>query len=213
MELTEEQISKIKEQIIHQIKSTFPENKKEEAIAQIQSMNNTEFMEFLEKNNLLTENLSDSGGERKCIFCSIIFGDIPSTKIGENDKAIAILEINPISKGHSLVIPKAHVEKPEDLDEETKNLAEDLSKILKKAFNPKEVKIINGNVTGHEILNVLPVYEEETLQSPRANRSPEELEEIKKEILKFVDEKEEKPKEENKEIYNRKNFWLPKRIP
>ncbi|KAI7852463.1 HIT-like domain-containing protein [Circinella umbellata] len=45
-----------------------------------------------------------------CIFCKIIRGEIPSHKIAETDKAYSFLDINPISEGHALVIPKYHGE-------------------------------------------------------------------------------------------------------
>ena len=43
-----------------------------------------------------------------CIFCKIIRGEIPSAKVLENDKVLAFLDINPVSRGHTLVIPKTH---------------------------------------------------------------------------------------------------------
>ena len=43
-----------------------------------------------------------------CIFCKIVLGEIPSAKVLENEKVLAFLDINPVSKGHTLVIPKAH---------------------------------------------------------------------------------------------------------
>jgi len=43
-----------------------------------------------------------------CIFCKIIAGEIPSFKIYEDDDILAYLDINPFTKGHTLVIPKAH---------------------------------------------------------------------------------------------------------
>ena len=45
-----------------------------------------------------------------CIFCKIINGEIPSFKIFENDDVYSFADINPISKGHTLIIPKAHYE-------------------------------------------------------------------------------------------------------
>jgi histidine triad (HIT) family protein len=44
----------------------------------------------------------------ECIFCKIVRGEIPSAKVLENEKVLAFLDINPVSKGHTLVIPKAH---------------------------------------------------------------------------------------------------------
>ncbi len=43
-----------------------------------------------------------------CIFCRIVQGEIPCTKIYEDDQVLAFLDINPFSKGHTLVIPKTH---------------------------------------------------------------------------------------------------------
>ncbi|KAI9643316.1 Adenosine 5'-monophosphoramidase [Ciborinia camelliae] len=46
-----------------------------------------------------------------CIFCKIIKGDIPSFKLYESEKVFAFLDINPLSRGHALVVPKFHGEK------------------------------------------------------------------------------------------------------
>ncbi|KAI9481532.1 MAG: HIT-like domain-containing protein [Benjaminiella poitrasii] len=52
---------------------------------------------------MANEHLSDN-----CIFCKIIKGEIPSNKIAETDKSYAFLDINPLSEGHALIIPKYH---------------------------------------------------------------------------------------------------------
>ena len=44
-----------------------------------------------------------------CIFCKIINGEIPSKRVYEDDKVIAILDVNPVVDGHTLVIPKKHI--------------------------------------------------------------------------------------------------------
>jgi histidine triad (HIT) family protein len=46
-----------------------------------------------------------------CVFCKIVAGEIPATKIYEDDVVLAFLDIGPISDGHTLVISKQHVEK------------------------------------------------------------------------------------------------------
>jgi len=46
-----------------------------------------------------------------CIFCKIISGQIPSVKVYEDDFVLAFLDIGPVSDGHTLVVPKQHVEK------------------------------------------------------------------------------------------------------
>lgn len=45
-----------------------------------------------------------------CIFCKIVAGSIPSSRIYEDDKAIAFMDISPLNKGHLLVVPKEHFE-------------------------------------------------------------------------------------------------------
>lgn len=47
----------------------------------------------------------------ECIFCKIIAGQIPSTKIYEDEIVLAFLDIGPVSNGHTLVVPKEHFEK------------------------------------------------------------------------------------------------------
>ncbi|MBI4054022.1 MAG: HIT family protein [Candidatus Doudnabacteria bacterium] len=46
--------------------------------------------------------------QQNCIFCKIIRGEVPSTKVYEDEKIIAFLDIRPITEGHTLVVPKAH---------------------------------------------------------------------------------------------------------
>lgn len=53
-----------------------------------------------------------------CTFCRIIKGDLPSWKVFEDDRTIAFLDINPLSRGHTLVVPKIHVSWVQELGEE-----------------------------------------------------------------------------------------------
>jgi diadenosine tetraphosphate (Ap4A) HIT family hydrolase len=54
----------------------------------------------------------------KCIFCKIITGAIPSMKVFENDHVLAFLDINPLSVGHTLVIPKYCAQRTHQLPED-----------------------------------------------------------------------------------------------
>ena len=54
-----------------------------------------------------------------CIFCKIIKGEIPSYKIYEDEYTYAFLDINPVSEGHTIVIPKKHVVNILDADNKT----------------------------------------------------------------------------------------------
>ncbi|KAF2661598.1 HIT-like protein [Lophiostoma macrostomum CBS 122681] len=53
-----------------------------------------------------------------CIFCKIIKGEIPSMKIFESEKTLAFLDIGPLSRGHSLIIPKYHGAKLHDIPDD-----------------------------------------------------------------------------------------------
>ncbi|KAL2751943.1 hypothetical protein ACRALDRAFT_2114924 [Sodiomyces alcalophilus JCM 7366] len=65
-----------------------------------------------------------------CIFCRIIKGEIPSFKLFESDKTLAFLDINPLSRGHALVIPKHHGAKLADIPDDH------LSEILASLWYP-----------------------------------------------------------------------------
>ncbi|HNW26581.1 MAG TPA: HIT domain-containing protein [Candidatus Gastranaerophilaceae bacterium] len=73
-----------------------------------------------------------------CIFCKIVSGEIPCTKIYENDYLIAIEDINPKAKVHSLIIPKVHVDSFNELEDE--KLMAELLKGIKKVCAIKDLK-------------------------------------------------------------------------
>lgn len=56
--------------------------------------------------------------EPTCIFCKIISGELPGYKVYEDETTIAILDIQPIRRGHALVIPKVHIKRLSDLPPE-----------------------------------------------------------------------------------------------
>lgn len=202
--ISEDETEEIKNQIIKQIEENFPEEKKEFAKRQILSMNPQQLETFLSKNKLIKPQ------SNQCIFCSIISGEIQSYKIGENKKAIAVLEINPISKAHSLVIPKKHVLFKNKIPSTLSSFAQKIAKKIKTKFKPKEVKIIPSELFGHEIINIFPVYRNETIDSKRYNIKPEELKWIQE---KFEKKEAEEVKTKIEKIGEKEKIWLPKRIP
>ena len=107
---------------------------------------------FIEQNKL-----THLGGQ--CIFCAIIANQTPSYKIAENKNNIAILEINPLSKGHSLIVPKGHLD---ELAQSTKDLAQEISQKLQEKFNPNEIKIKELKIMDHPIIEITPIYGDET---------------------------------------------------
>ena len=53
-----------------------------------------------------------------CLFCSIVAGEIPSTIVDEDERTIAFMDINPATRGHALVVPRAHSRDLLDVSEE-----------------------------------------------------------------------------------------------
>ncbi|OGJ12998.1 hypothetical protein A3K82_01110, partial [Candidatus Pacearchaeota archaeon RBG_19FT_COMBO_34_9] len=187
------------------IESSFPEEQMTNARQQIESMNAEQLENFLEKNNLIKKESNTEDAGRECIFCAIVSDKIKSVRIDENEGAIAVLEINPISKGHSIIIPKEHTEK---ISKKTLSFAKKVSKNIQKKFSPKSIEISKSKLFGHEIINLLPVYTNENFNSEKKSAKMEELEGIKEELEKKP-KKIAKPKKEKTEEF----LWLPKRIP
>ncbi|HUW44119.1 MAG TPA: HIT domain-containing protein [Bacillota bacterium] len=205
--LTPEQAEQVKKQLAEQIEKSFPEDKKEFAKKQVENMDSEQLEEFLKKNQLIKTEEKSEG----CVFCSIVSEKINSYKIDENAKGIAVLEINPVSKGHIMVIPKEHVVSSDKMPVSVFSLAKKVAKRLKTKFKPKSIEISSSNLFGHEVLNIIPLYGNENL-SEKHLAKPEELEELQKILVKAQKApRTKKLKEISKK--SEKNIWLPKRIP
>ncbi len=129
MTISDEEAEMIKEHLLKQL-SNFPEDRRTQIEDQVNSMTAEEVEEFVKKNQLT--HLGD-----QCIFCSIVTEKVPSVKIDEDSQNIAVLDINPLSKGHTIIIPRAH---EKILPSSSKNLANRVETRLKNKFSPKEVK-------------------------------------------------------------------------
>ncbi|KAJ5544562.1 hypothetical protein N7535_007041 [Penicillium sp. DV-2018c] len=80
-----------------------------------------------------------------CIFCKIIKGEIPSFKLFESDKVFAFLDINPLSRGHALVIPKFHGEKLTDIPDDHLLEILPVAKNIAKASGAVDFNILQNN--------------------------------------------------------------------
>ena len=167
MALTEEQIKELRSQLFSQIQHLPPE-KKEAAQAQINSLS----PEALE--SMLKQQSENN------IFRSIVSGKIEAVKIGENSEAIAVLDINPISQGHTLIIPKKPVSNQKDIPKQAFTLAESLSSKLISNIKAKETKAITDSQFGESIIHLIPIYDSQLdLSSPRSKSTKTDLEKIK----------------------------------
>ncbi len=67
-----------------------------------------------------------------CLFCKIAAGEIPSTKVYEDDKLLAFKDINPQAPVHILIIPKEHFDSVDALDEKSAPIVDDIMLVAKK---------------------------------------------------------------------------------
>ncbi len=197
MTLTEEEIKQVKEQLFNQIEN-FPDEQRDIAMGEIESMNTEQLEAFLIKNNLIKGS--------SCIFCSIASGETPSYKVAENKEAIAVLDINPLSRGQILIISKQH--KPAEESQESMKLTQEAAKLLKTRLKADEVKTESTNVQGHGIINVIPLYKDKKLERKKAEEK--ELDELQQILIKQEEEKKEEKPREVKEVKEVRIADLPK---
>ena len=95
-----------------------------------------------------------------CIFCSIVDGDIPARTVYEDEAVLAFLDANPLAPGHTLVIPKAHHERLNDLDAELAakvlNVLNGLVPVVEGAVDAPATTVAfnNGEEAGQEVPHV-----------------------------------------------------------
>lgn len=96
-----------------------------------------------------------------CIFCKIVKGEIPCYKVFEDDDTLAFLDIKPLNKGHTLVIPKKHYRWVWDI-KEIGNFYEDVGKIanaIRKAMGTEfVVSLVIGEEVQHAHVWLVPRY-------------------------------------------------------
>jgi len=119
------------------------------------------------------------------IFAKIIAGEIPSYKIAEDDKHYAFLDINPLVKGHTLVIPKVEVDYFFDLEDQVladlNIFAKKVAKGIEKVIPCKRVGImVIGTEVPHAHIHLIPFQEEKVfdITRPKLQLSKEEFENI-----------------------------------
>lgn len=105
-----------------------------------------------------------------CVFCKIIDGDIPSSKVYEDDEVLAILDLSQVTKGHTLVMPKKHyanileipAEELGSLIQKVQMIAKDL--IAKLGANGCNILVNTNEVAGQTVMHlhihIIPRYDE-----------------------------------------------------
>ena len=133
-----------------------------------------------------------------CIFCKIVKGEIPSTRILETDEAYSFLDINPINPGHLLVIPKKHFntifEIPDSTLAELMSCVKKLSEAVYKAVSAEGINILQNNyraagqLVDHAHFHVIPRFTNDGFLTswPGKSASPEDLNRVKEKIVNML---------------------------
>ena len=130
-----------------------------------------------------------------CIFCKVHSGEIPSEKVYEDEHAVAVMDINPWTRGHAVVIPRRHAANIYEIDDAelsavilaAKRLATTMRDTLRGCAGVNLLQS-NGAVAWQTIFHlhfhVIPRYEGDPLQLPTRPlpAAPEELAEVAEEI-------------------------------
>lgn len=105
-----------------------------------------------------------------CVFCSIINHEIPSKVVYEDDLVLAILDISQVTKGHTLVMPKKHVDNLLECDDETAahliQVVKRLAKRIQDRTGAQGINILNNNgeaagqTVNHLHFHIIPRYGE-----------------------------------------------------
>ena len=131
--------------------------------------------------------------DTNCIFCKIIAGEIPSNVIYEDDEFKVILDVNPATKGHALILPKEHYADLYEIDEEVAGrvmkLAKKLAGHMTERLNCDGFNLLQNNheVAGQTVfhfhMHLIPRYvdskNKDILKYTSETFSPEELAEIR----------------------------------
>ena len=107
--------------------------------------------------------------DTNCIFCKIIDGEIPATRIYEDEHVLAFLDITPVNPGHTLVIPKAHYENmfavPEDMILEMMRAVKKIAHGIKDGLGVGSMNVAmnngihSGQTVFHSHIHLIPRHE------------------------------------------------------
>ena len=116
------------------------------------------------------------------IFSKIVAGEIPCYKIAEDERYFAFLDINPMTKGHTLVIPKEEEDYIFNLDDATFNgltlFAKKVAAAIEKAMPCKRIGVaVIGLEIPHAHIHLIPINQESDMnfKNPKLQLSPEEM--------------------------------------
>jgi len=198
--LTPERIEEIKQQLV----DLAPEEQQKK------------FQEILA--DLSPEEREQLVGKQQCPFCLMVQGNIPVKTIYEDEKLLAILDINPANKGHTLLFPKEHAkvlsQVPDAVVQHMFSVANKLSTAVFEATHAQGTNIFvaNGPAAGqtapHMIVNIIPRFSKDSVAIGWESQKVEEkeMDAIAEAIKKKIPKEKPKPVEKKtpvKEAYHR----------
>ena len=133
----------------------------------------------------------------ECLFCKIVKGELPSSKIYEDEDTLAFLDLFPVNKGHSLVIPKEHYETifdvPADSLAKISLVMKNVADAVKKGVNADGISIAQSNgkdagqVIPHIHFHIMPRFKDDGLKLwPQGKYEEGEMDKFKEDISKFL---------------------------
>jgi histidine triad (HIT) family protein len=123
-----------------------------------------------------------------CLFCKIVAGELPATIVAEDERTVSFMDINPATRGHALVIPRAHARDllevaPDDLAA-CALAAQRLARRQVEVLAPAGINLLNScgaaawQTVFHFHVHVIPRYEDDPLRLPWVP-GPGDMDEIK----------------------------------
>ncbi|MDX6670268.1 MAG: histidine triad family protein [Solirubrobacteraceae bacterium] len=111
-----------------------------------------------------------------CLFCKIVAGELPSTRVDEDDRTVAFMDINPATRGHALVIPREHARDLHEVSAEdlcaTMAAAQRLAALARDRLDADGVNLLNScgraawQTVFHFHVHVIPRYDDDPLRLP-----------------------------------------------
>lgn len=111
-----------------------------------------------------------------CLFCGIVAGDVPAQIVDSDELTVAFMDINPATRGHALVVPRAHSADLMEIEDDdltaTTLAARRLAKRMEEALEPDGFNVLNAcrpaawQTVFHFHIHVIPRYEDDPLKLP-----------------------------------------------
>lgn len=125
-------------------------------------------------------------GDEDCIFCKIVAGELPAEKVAEDEHTVAFMDISPWTRGHALVIPRAHSKNLYEISDDdlarTLQAAKGVASQMRDKLGADGVNLLNScepaawQTVFHFHVHVIPRYHDDPLRLPGQPRQPEENE-------------------------------------